>query len=131
MTSCYQKVKCSRAFAAKWGFAFCENEFAEFTQDDQTFKMISHVFALRWASPTNTQGVSKLYSSVVKNIAFEIMVRASRMGLSGNMEAIKQHIYLSTVRHTECAGYHEPVCKTCGFVATPISQRLFTEMLGA
>ena len=93
MTNCYQKVKFLRALEAKWGIELFGSTVSNFTKlDEPTFKMLSHVFKLRRANPSNPIEAGKLYSAVANKIAFKNMVRATKTGLSWNMDALKKHL---------------------------------------
>ena len=130
MTNCYQKVKFSRALEAKWGITLFKSEVANFTKlDEPTFKMLSHVFKLRRANPSNPIEAGKLYSAVANKIAFKNMVRATKTGLNWNIDALKTHIDLNSLKNLKRTGYHQTVYKTFGFEATPIPQGLFTDLL--
>ena len=97
--------------------------------DEPTFKMLSHVFKLRRANPSNPTEAGKLYSAVANKIAFKSMVRATKTGLNWNMDALKKHIDLNSLKSSKRTGYHQTVYKTFGFEATPIPQGLFTDLL--
>jgi hypothetical protein len=132
MTNCYQKVKFLRALEAKWGIELFGSTVSNFTKlDEPTFKMLSHVFKLRRANPSNQIEAGKLYSAVANKIAFKNMVRATKTGLSWNMDALKTHLDLNSLKNSKRTGYHQTVYKTFGFEATPIPQGLFTDLLDA
>ena len=132
MTNCYQKVKFLRALEAKWGIELFGSAVSNFTKlDEATFKMLSHVFKLRRANPSNPIEAGKLYSTVANKIAFKNMVRATKEGLNWNMVALKTHVDLNSLKKSKRTGYHENVNTTFGFEATPVPQGLFTDLLDA
>ena len=70
-----------KSLEAKWGITLFGSELTTFTKlDDQTFKMISHVFKLRRANPADQQQASKLYSTIANKITFKNMVSATKRG---------------------------------------------------
>ena len=93
--------------------------------------MISHVFKLRRANPINQTEAGKLYSTIANKITFENMTRATKEGLSWDMDALKTHIDLNAIKNTKQTGHHQTVYQTFGFEPTPIPQGRFTEMLDA
>ena len=107
-------------------------EVANFAKlDDPTLKMISHVFKLRRASPSNPTEAGKLYSTIANKITFSRMVSATRTGLNWNVDALKTHIDLNTIKNSKRTGYHQTLYETFGFEPTYIPQGLFTDLLEA
>ena len=132
MTNCYQKVKVLRSLEAKWGITLFKDEVGSFEKlDDQTFQMISHVFRLRRANPSDKTEASKLYSTIASKIAFKNMVRATKTGLSWNMEALRDHLELNANKNTRRTGFSETVYQTFGFEPVVIPQGLFVDELDA
>jgi hypothetical protein len=62
--------------------------------------MLRHVFKLRRASPSNPIEAGKLYSAVANKIAFNNMVRATKEGFSWNMDALKTHLDLNSLKNS-------------------------------
>ena len=132
MTNCYQKVKFLRALEAKWGIELFGSTVSNFTKlDEATFKMLSHVFKLRRANPSNPIEAGKLYSAVANKIAFKNMVRATKTGLSWNMDALKKHLDLNSLKNSKRTGHHQTVYTKFGFEPVAIPQGGFSEMLDA
>ena len=114
------------------GHRFFSNEVTNFVKLDEDFyKMLRHVFKLRRANPTTPIEAGKLYGAVVNKITFNNLVRATKTGLSWNMDALKTHLDLNSFKNTKQTGYHQPVYQTFGFEPTPIPQGFVTEMLDA
>jgi hypothetical protein len=106
MTNCCQTIKFLRALEAKLGITLFKNELANFAKlDDQTFEVISHVFKVRRANPSNQAEASKLYSTIASKIAFENMARATEW-LRWNSNAIAKRIDLSAAENAKRTGYH-------------------------
>ena len=59
------------------------------------------------------------------------MVRAGKAGLTWDVEGIKTHIELSTVKNTRQTGYHEGVYQKFEFSPIPIPEGVDTFILDA
>ena len=99
--------------------------------DENFYKMLRHVFKLRRANPENPIDAGKLYGAVVNKITFKNLVRATKKGLSWDMEQIGKHLELNSLKNSKRTGYHETVYTTFGFEPTPIPQGLSTDLLDA
>ena len=132
MTNCYQKVKFLRALEAKWGITLFGKEVTTFTKlEEHTFKMLSRVFTLRRANPTTSIEAGKFYSSIANKIAFKNMTRATKEGITWNMDALKNHLELNSHKNTNRTGFQETVYQTFGFEPVSLPQGLFADELDA
>jgi len=118
MTNCFQKVRMLRSLEGKFGIQFlkADPQTTEFTKlDDQTFKLISHMFRLRRPNPQTQEQAIKLYSDLVNKITTKNLTRSSKGKLVWNLEAVKGHLDLHSFKNKTRTGYHERVYQTFGF----------------
>ena len=99
--------------------------------DEDFYKMVRHAFRLRRANPVDPIAAGNLYGAVVNKITFHNMVRAGKAGLTWDVEGIKTHMELSTVKNTRQTGYHEGVYQKFEFSPVPVPMGLHADILDA